>query len=852
MRSPVDNCPAVANPDQADSDRDGRGDACDACPSPNADDSGCAATIYDLKKPINGTRALVGSTVSIASAVVTATSAKNFFMQVPDAERSALGADYSGVYVYSSTKTTLPKVGDHILLKSAKVQEYFGQIQLADADWALAPTTVPAPQPILVTSLEVKTGGSRADTLESVLVKLTEVSVTQVDPPIGSGDTAPSNEFVISSVGDTGGVRVNDYFYKPATAPTVGTAFPRVRGVLELRNENSKVEPRDATDLQGPPALASFGEASGQFIRVRSDCGTGGCSLIGAKLYVVLARADNEDIEVTVTSTDATSLGVANGGKVIVPAGATRAEVKLLPLAQALAVKLNASANGSTQATTVRVLAADEQPAPSKLTPNPLVTALGLSSTVTVTLDLPAPPGTSVEFSVEPAELGTFEPSATVPVTADATTASVTFKASSTLVASSGTLKARLGTSEVTAEVRISGDFPEVQSVTPATATVIQGTTREFTVTLSKPAEGDLQVNLTAAATGSSGGTFGTVPASVHVAAGQQSATFLFTADAAGNNTGEVKATLAASTAKASVTVRAPYPKLLSITPAVTQVSPNGTKTFNVTLDKNAEAGGYTVALVLEPAGLGTLSATSATIPEGAKTLATPVTFTAGAAEGSGKLTVSNAEAGSTISANISVATPQKVLISEIAVAGATASDEFVELYNPNTTEVDISGWKLQYKSATGTSGYNNTFVLPGDSKIAPHGFFLVTSPTYVGSSGGDANWGTVIAGLAAGGGHIRIGLPDMTTATADPLAIDTLGYGTANAPEGTAISVTGIKTNGSIERKAYASSSVASMAAGGADESKGNGYDSENNSADFLLRETRNPQNKASPAELP
>jgi hypothetical protein len=35
----VDNCPLVANPDQADADADGRGNACDACPADPANDA---------------------------------------------------------------------------------------------------------------------------------------------------------------------------------------------------------------------------------------------------------------------------------------------------------------------------------------------------------------------------------------------------------------------------------------------------------------------------------------------------------------------------------------------------------------------------------------------------------------------------------------------------------------------------------------------------------------------------------------------------------------------------------------------------------------------------------------------
>ena len=45
-----DNCPAVANADQADADGDGHGDACDACPAAaNPGAQGCPATVYQVK-----------------------------------------------------------------------------------------------------------------------------------------------------------------------------------------------------------------------------------------------------------------------------------------------------------------------------------------------------------------------------------------------------------------------------------------------------------------------------------------------------------------------------------------------------------------------------------------------------------------------------------------------------------------------------------------------------------------------------------------------------------------------------------------------------------------------------------
>lgn len=71
---------------------------------------------------------------------------------------------------------------------------------------------------------------------------------------------------------------------------------------------------------------------------------------------------------------------------------------------------------------------------------------------------------------------------------------------------------------------------------------------------------------------------------------------------------------------------------------------------------------------------------------------------------------------------------PGHVVISEVCVRGAGgAFDEFVELYNPTDSEIHLSGWKLQYKSATGTEWRNKAGEgLPADEKIGAHKFFLL------------------------------------------------------------------------------------------------------------------------------
>jgi hypothetical protein len=197
------------------------------------------------------------------------------------------------------------------------------------------------------------------------------------------------------------------------------------------------------------------------------------------------------------------------------------------------------------------------------------------------------------------------------------------------------------------------------------------------------------------------------------------------------------------------------------------------------------------------------------------------------------------------------------VVISELAAEGpAGAGDEFVELYNGGPSPVDISGWKLQYRSAAGTT-YEARETMPANAVIPPRGYFLLGSSGYSGSTAPDVvrktGAGTPTTfDFAAGAGHVRIGPGVLGTALADVNAVDTLGYGaTAQGPEGSpaAPAAMTFTTGKSLERKASAASTAASMETG-ADAALGNNYDSNNNANDFVLRPVRQPQNKSSAPE--
>lgn len=64
--------------------------------------------------------------------------------------------------------------------------------------------------------------------------------------------------------------------------------------------------------------------------------------------------------------------------------------------------------------------------------------------------------------------------------------------------------------------------------------------------------------------------------------------------------------------------------------------------------------------------------------------------------------------------------------------AGATWTNDFVELYNPTDAAIDVDGWSVQYRSATGTSAQ----VTELSGSVPPGGYYLVQEAA--GSGGSD------------------------------------------------------------------------------------------------------------------
>ncbi len=120
------------------------------------------------------------------------------------------------------------------------------------------------------------------------------------------------------------------------------------------------------------------------------------------------------------------------------------------------------------------------------------------------------------------------------------------------------------------------------------------------------------------------------------------------------------------------------------------------------------------------------------------------------------------------------------IVITELQTGGLTgtpavedSSHEFIELYNQTHVTLDVSGWKVQYLSA---SGGTTTDLAVLNGTIIGHGFVLLSYDGYLGN--GDLAFKVKTGGdVAASGGHVQLVDPQDTV-------VDRVGWGTAEKAE--------------------------------------------------------------------
>ena len=230
----TDNCPDDANEDQADTDMDGKGNACDSCPdAANPGMQGCATTVYAIRQ---GTAP--EGRVALQGLVVSAVTADGFYAQQRMGTPDYAGPDFSGIFVFTGAAPGVGR-GDGIDITGAEWLERFDRTELEMV--MFTQTAQPEPMPLVVAPADIVTGGPRAEALESVLVRVENVTVTSTNPDAPMG---PFGEFAVDD-----GLRIDDEMHLVSPFPTVGEAFGSITGPLGFAFMNTKVRPRDIADV---------------------------------------------------------------------------------------------------------------------------------------------------------------------------------------------------------------------------------------------------------------------------------------------------------------------------------------------------------------------------------------------------------------------------------------------------------------------------------------------------------------------------------------------------------------------------------------------------------------------------
>jgi len=157
---------------------------------------------------------------------------------------------------------------------------------------------------------------------------------------------------------------------------------------------------------------------------------------------------------------------------------------------------------------------------------------------------------------------------------------------------------------------------------------------------------------------------------------------------------------------------------------------------------------------------------------------------------------------------------PTAIVVNELATGTvASASDEYIEMFNNSNTAVDLSDWTVVYRAAAGVS--DTTLVtIPAGTTIQPGGFYLLGGAGYNGATVADQSF---TSGLSAVGGAVGIRNVGRTL-------VDSVGWGTA--------------TNALVE----GTPAVAPPAGSGIDRQP-DGFDTNNNSTDFKVSATLTPR---------
>lgn len=189
-----------------------------------------------------------------------------------------------------------------------------------------------------------------------------------------------------------------------------------------------------------------------------------------------------------------------------------------------------------------------------------------------------------------------------------------------------------------------------------------------------------------------------------------------------------------------------------------------------------------------------------------------------------------------------SAASATHIVISEIQIADSSSSNsaDFIELYNPTNSDVNLGDMRLSKRTSTGVAD-SNIIAFTQDHIIPARGYFLWCNNVISAALNCDAS----STGTISENNSVILRMDPAETGT----VIDAVTIGAPSNPIGEGTALDDPTDGSSVERKANSLSTASSMTSG-ADALMGNAEDTNNNSSDFIIRPVSQPQNSTSSIE--
>jgi hypothetical protein len=151
-----------------------------------------------------------------------------------------------------------------------------------------------------------------------------------------------------------------------------------------------------------------------------------------------------------------------------------------------------------------------------------------------------------------------------------------------------------------------------------------------------------------------------------------------------------------------------------------------------------------------------------------------PGLVTTGTRAGTATITASLGSASTSLKVTVTGAACHPV-INELQTAGATPQDEWVEVYNPCTSAIDVANWTLVYRADDTVGSMDDTLLFTFAGQLAPGAIRLLAGVGYTGTS--DGQWQGVNGQIGGVEGAVGLRSGPRDTGT----LVDAIAYGSVS-----------------------------------------------------------------------